>query len=107
MTATDRDEAIKTIRKALKDRSGKTWSVRGGTGTAWGWITITAPPARRDGNDLVTDAERAELVDLLALPLHEVSYGGVDIPAGDDYRQEYIDRSEGRAPSVAGKPYWD
>jgi hypothetical protein len=43
----DRDEAIKRIRTALKARSGKTWSVTGGRGTAWGWITVQAPPARR------------------------------------------------------------
>ena len=43
----DRDEAITKIRTALKGRSDKRWSVRGGTGTAWGWITITAPPSRR------------------------------------------------------------
>ena len=42
-----RDQAIKRIRDALKLRSGKPWSVTGGTGTAWGWIRIDAPPARR------------------------------------------------------------
>ncbi len=43
----DRDEAIARIRTALKRRSGKAWSVTGGRGTAWGWITVEAPPARR------------------------------------------------------------
>jgi hypothetical protein len=43
----DRDETIKRIRKALRARSGKDWSVTGGRGTAWGWITIDAPPRRR------------------------------------------------------------
>jgi hypothetical protein len=43
----DRDEAIQRIKAALKRRSGKVWSVRGGSGTAWGWITVDAPPARR------------------------------------------------------------
>lgn len=42
-----RDSAISTIRAALRRRSGKAWSVTGGRGTAWGWITIEAPPARR------------------------------------------------------------
>lgn len=41
-----RNETIKEIKSALKQRSGKAWSVTGGRGTAWGWITITAPPAR-------------------------------------------------------------
>ena len=44
----DRSEAIERIRKALKRRSGKTWSVTGGRGTAWGWIHVSAPPARTD-----------------------------------------------------------
>ena len=43
----DRDEAIKRIRSALKRKTGKTWSVTGGRGTAWGWITVQAPPKRR------------------------------------------------------------
>ena len=42
-----RNETIKAIRKALRARSGKSWSVTGGRGTAWGWLTIDAPPARR------------------------------------------------------------
>lgn len=41
-----RDETITAIRTALKRRSGKQWTVRGGRGTAYGWITISSPPAR-------------------------------------------------------------
>lgn len=43
----DRNEAIKRIRVALKKRTGRPWSVTGGRGTAWGWITVQAPPKRR------------------------------------------------------------
>src|SRR5438552_17215199 len=46
-THTERNATIKAIRDALKRRSGKQWSVTGGRGTAWGWIHIEAPPARR------------------------------------------------------------
>jgi hypothetical protein len=101
----DRDATIKRIRAALKERSGKSWSVSGSRGTSWGWITISAPPARRvDG--YVSEAEQAELGELLGLgrPAH---HQGEDIPAGSDYRREYIDRAEGREPSVCGTPYWD
>jgi len=42
-----RDAIIAAIRNALKTRSGKAWSVTGGRGTAWGWITVESPPARR------------------------------------------------------------
>jgi hypothetical protein len=103
---TDRDETIKAVRAALKRRSGKTWSVTGGKGTAWGWITITAPPKRREGFGYMSEADRAELGRLLGLdrPAHQQ---GVDIPAGNDYRREYIARAEGRVSSVTGTPYWD
>ena len=43
----DRNEAIVRIRKALKTRTGKSWSVTGDRGTAWGWISVEAPPKRR------------------------------------------------------------
>jgi len=44
----ERNEAIRRIRAALKKATGKTWSVSGGDrGTAWGWLTVDAPPRRR------------------------------------------------------------
>lgn len=109
MAATDRDEAIKTIRAALKRRSGKTWSVRGGPkgGSDWGWITISSPPKRAaDQWGSMTDVEAAELGELLGLgrPSH---HQGVSVAASAAYRQEYIDRAEGRTPSKVGTPYWD
>lgn len=127
----DRKETISRIRKALKRRSGKTWSVTGGRGTAWGWLRIDAPPARRKWGQVETgetdergfplyrwehqpDAEygsaspddRRELADLLGLadPVH---HQGVSIPASGDYWDEYIDRAEGRTPSKCGVQYWD
>lgn len=42
----DRNETITAIRTALKNRSGKQWSVTGGRGTAWGWISISSPKSR-------------------------------------------------------------
>lgn len=103
---TDRNPAIKAIRAALKRRSGVTWSVRGGTGTARGWITISAPPARLDDFDRMSDDDADRLRQLLGLT-SKVSRQGVDVAASSDYRQEYIDRAEGRRPSVVGRPYWD
>lgn len=127
----DRTETIKRIRKALKKRSGKAWSVTGGRGTAWGWLTIDAPPARRkwvqvktgetdeNGRDVyrwehqpdaeyghISPDERRELATLLGLenPTHNQ---GVSIPAGGDYWSEYIDRAEGGTPAKCGVPYWD
>ncbi len=42
----DRNETIKAIRTALKNRSGKPWSVKCGRGTAGGWLHISVPPKR-------------------------------------------------------------
>ena len=125
-----RNDAIDAMRTALQRRSGKRWSVTGGKGTAYGWITITAPPARRivherliqghigrgpqdyelyespglsDG--YITDADRQELETLLNL--ESIHLQGVSIPAGNDYYAEYIDRANGVAPSRIGAPYWD
>ena len=127
----DRNETISTIRKALKRRSGKTWSVTGGRGTAWGWLRIDAPPARRKWSQIETgelddfglpawrwehkpDAqyghmspdESRELADLLGLE-DEAHFQGVSIPASSDYWREYIDRAEGRKPEKCAVPYWD
>lgn len=63
--AVSREEAITAIRSALKRRSGKTWSIRGGRGTAWGWLTITAPPKRCNESGYMTDEDCAELGKLL------------------------------------------
>lgn len=126
--ALSRDEAIKNIRSALRRRSGKAWSVRGGSGTSWGWIEIDAPPARRTWGwrlkpgladspenyeeydtghpgGHASPADRAELARLLNLA--DVHWQGVSIAAGRGYRIEVVDRAEGRVPRMIGEPYWD
>jgi len=129
----NRDEAIKRIREGLKSRSGKSWSVTGGRGTAWGWIKIGVPPARQtwiqmptgrkneEGRDVYewiprppdstqsghgSPAEYAELARLLGKE-KQIHFQGENVPASSDYYQEYVDRAEGREPSVIGEPYWD
>ena len=101
----DRNETIKTIRAALKRRSGKTWSVTGGRGTAWGWITIMSPPKRRLEFGYLSDEDRAELKQLM--DLDKVHSQGIHIPSSNAYYQEHIDRAEGRELSVIGEIYWD
>lgn len=106
MTNTDtftRDEAIAEIKRALRSRSGKSWSVKGGRGTAWGWISISAPPARLERGSL-TEADRLELSELLGVTVHSQ---GESVPAQSDFRAEYIDRANGRTPSRIGSPQWD
>lgn len=126
----DRNTAIKAIRAALKRRSGKTWSVTGGRGTGWGWITISAPRARLTGDRVetgertpagdpiytytdtgqytgcMTEADKRELGELLGLG-HNASQQGESIPSSSDHYYEYIARSEGRRPTTCGKQYWD
>lgn len=97
----ERDDAIQRIRTALKRRSGKSWSVRGGRGTTWGWIDIDVPPAREANRE----AELKELAVLMNLP--KIHQQGLDIPASNAYYQEAVDRAEGREPTVFGTPYWD
>lgn len=100
----ERIEAIAAIKSSLRARSHKVWSVKGGTGTAWGWIYITAPKARlRDGG--MTDADAAELGELLALgqPAH---LQGVYVAASQAHRREYMARAAGE-PFAVATPYWD
>lgn len=100
----DRNEAIKRIKAGLQTRSGKTWSVTGGTGTAYGWLHISAPPKRIDEMGRMTEADRAELSKLLNknVPMQYES-----VPSGNDFYAEYIDRAWGRTPSKYGTRDWD
>jgi len=89
----------------LRRRSGKPWSVTGGRGTAWGWIRITSPPARRLEFGYMSDDDRLELARLLGLDY--IHNQGESIMASSDAYTEYTDRANGREPSKIGVPYWD
>jgi len=103
---TDRNEAIAEIKSALKQRSGKTWSVRGGKGTSWGWIKIDSPTSRKASEyGYMSEQDRTELASLLGL--ESVHQQGVSIAASSAYRREYIERANGRVPSKIAEPYWD
>ncbi len=51
-------------------------------------------------------ADKIELGELLGLdkPAHDQ---GESVGAQGDYYREYLDRAEGRTPSVIAQPYWD
>ena len=110
-----RNAVIKRIKTALEKRSGKKWSVTGGRGTAYGWLTIDAPPSERVWADdgltpkpqfgYMSKARRQELASLLGLD--GVHTQGVSIASSNDYYREYIDRAEGRTPAKVAQPYWD
>lgn len=126
----NRNEVMKKIKANLKARTGRTWSVTGGRGTAYGWLSIDAPPARRKWQNVdsgerdergmpvyneVFDTsrefghmgpeDRAILAE--ALGMESVHHQGVSIPSSHGHYQEYLDRSEGKVPTVYGERYWD
>lgn len=109
VVSVDRDEAIAAIRAALRRRSGKVWSVRGGRGTTWGWIKIIAPPRRCGADGAMTEEDRVELAELLGLDpaVGTAHRQGIDVPSSTHYRHEYIARAEGREPEIYGYAYWD
>jgi hypothetical protein len=121
----DRDEAIKRIRQALKQKTGKSWSVTGGRGTSWGWITVQAPPRRRvsvrsipgkENEDLYYDrveeykaegenhyTSRAECKELArAFGVDNVHNQGLGI--GPDRREAYVAAVEGVEPEEEEAP---
>lgn len=114
----ERGAVIARIKAALKARSGKAWSVTGGKGTAYGWLHISAPPARCrftwDGLEPAQGetghcpslAERLELGKLLGRtePIHPQ---GESVAASHAHYREYIDRAEGRTPRAIAQAYWD
>ena len=100
----ERNEAIAAIKLALKQRSGRAWSVTGGRGTSWGWIRISAPPARLGEFRTLSDDDRAELSRLLGKDVH---CQGESVPASSAYRVEYVERAQGKPVTAAAVPYWD
>jgi len=121
----DRAEAIKRIKAGLESRSGKKWSVTGGRGTAYGWLSINAPPAKRtwryvsggqagsfemydsgEPGHYSSQADRDELTKLLDLP-QRVHCQGESVPSSGAHYDEYVARAEGRKPERYGEMYWD
>jgi hypothetical protein len=103
----NRDEAIARIRAGLKKRTGRSWSVKGGRGTAWGWITIGAPPKRLVDGYRLSDVDRAELAKTLGLPLSDVHGQGISVPASSEYYRAHVERAETGSTERDPKPYWD
>jgi hypothetical protein len=96
----DRAAVIARIKAALVRRTGYQWRVYGGTGTAWGWLTIA--PRRADGESLEHAVMLAE-----ALGLDRADRSGVSIPASRAHYREFIARAEGFTPAAIAQPYWD
>lgn len=95
-------QAIAQIRRALKLRSDRRWSVTNSRGTGYGWIRIVAPPSRGGPNDM-SDTDQEELCRLFDLQRNRVGRQGFTIQPTEDFYHEYIDRSEGREPMIRGQ----
>jgi hypothetical protein len=96
-----RNDAIAQIKAALKAR-GHRYSVRGGRGTAWGWIDVDLLPAVRES--LADEAAYRALGDAFGLAN---GYGAVSIPASSAHYREYIQRAKGETPAEIAQAYWD
>lgn len=101
----DRNGTIALIKAALKARSGKSWSVTGGKGTAYGWITIHSLPSRRVGYGYLSPEDKAELAALLGL--ETVHMQGHSVPASSEYYREALERAHGMPVTKIAQPYWD
>ena len=75
----ERHEAINRIRKALKKRTGRVFSVKGSTGTSWGWITINSTPKRQNEYGYMNEEDRELLKKMMNLD--KVDNQGISIPA--------------------------
>ena len=128
IVAEDRDATIHELRKLLKERTGRAWSVTGGRGTAWGWIKIDAPPTRRTWGFYLPEGmadipenyrerdmrqpgrcmspdDKAVLAKALAKEF--VHYQGESIAASREHRHEALERAAGLPVTKVAEPYWD
>jgi hypothetical protein len=100
------EETIKTIRTELKRRTGKTWSVTRGSGTAYGWLRITAPPARQTGEfEYMTEEDIKTLGEAMGFD-RPISRQGLSVPASTEHYREYVNRAKG-LPFEVAQAYWD
>ncbi len=128
----ERSDVCKRIKKALRKRTGLSWSVTGGRGTAWGWLNIQAPKGRlicRDQNPnydwhldnyqdekpfierqategetayYTSQEDREILAKALGLGMNEVSAQGVSI--SPEKWNFYLERAENGLPIPEPQP---
>lgn len=102
-----RDVAIARIKASLRQRSGRSWSVTGGTGTAWGWIRIKSMPKACGRFGEMTAADITELAGLLGVA-ESLVRGGFSIPASSDHRKQAIAlAATGTTLGLKAEQYWD
>jgi hypothetical protein len=97
-----RDDAIARIRAALKRRTGRPWSVRGGRGTAWSWIEVSAPPARSDEFGRISIEDANTLARIFGLPANHFLGGCWSISREE--REHMVARAEGLGVEDLDRP---
>lgn len=114
----DKDTFTQDLGKALKEATGRTWSVSRSRGTASSWVNVDAPPARRTCEwDGVTPAPKGQGYscqndrEVLGKAVH--APGGVAHPQGESIppdpgcRERVYDLVKGRSDPAVCKPNWD
>lgn len=96
---TSRNAVMARIKKALRERSGRTWSVTCGRGTACGWLTISVPPSKLTADGYISKDDQAQLAALLGL--RSVHQQGVSVASSSAHYVEFIDRAEKAADLAA------
>lgn len=103
MLERNRSEVTKMIKGFLKARTGRDWSVTGGTGTAWGWLRITAPKGRK------VDF-RATMEDQILLGLAmgcDWPQEAFSVASSDGHWLAALQRAAGLEVTGSEVPYWD
>ena len=95
-----RDLAISRIRSALRRRTGRAWSVTGGRGTGWGWISISAPPARRNCFDGISLEDADELSRIFGVPAN--CFRGGAFVVSPEERERFVAMAE--EPNLSDLP---
>jgi len=103
LSSHDRTATTKLIKTFLKARTGRTWSVTGSTGTAYGWLHIKAPAARvTDYQTTMDDQVMLALALGLERPTRDFS-----VAASTGHWQAALERAAGLEVTGSEAAYWD
>lgn len=101
-----RPDAIATVKASLRARSGYSWSVTGGKGTAWGWLRVNVAPKDQAQFSCMAEVDQVWLALLLGhdYPIHQQ---GESIANSGGHYKQLIAQAAGYNPTVFGEQYWD
>lgn len=97
-------QTIELLRKILRQRTGKSWTVANSTGSAWGWIKVHAEPRNRAEFGYLTAEDQKTLEGIFG---GSVTRQGVSIPSSTAFYRYYLLRAAGLEAGMRPQPYWD